>query len=564
MIHFRSTHSARFGLSDLIGGSPRTIADLTARLSTLPVRPTQVILSQIQCLIANEKGDYFEERMRQHHLSASAIEALRNFSVQKNVRVRLFTNMPILLVQETFRQHHDPNLPEVPLEQIIQPLIEAIFIANDICNVMTAPPTQDASTPDNYATFALREVLFNYSDQFRYMVGRSYLVYEGLKERCRTEFPDDFFDTEQFFQDNLGISLRVYFHSIFAIFGIWCRQEFDRIDPQYNIIQLDRWIENAEGRAQINPVISRFTQAWASPPAITATSSHAEVRSFLYELFDLRARPLLEIPEGDLCGNLTFIMRKYWDGPYYDVIGAGTNAEKDQFFRFLGRTVEMYVQGLLKATFKKRFKKLISSAGNPISDAVVDLNPNWRLVFEVKAKRPTRDMVSGTQTPAELRSVAQMAFEGLGQLDRRIQEMITDGYEGRITPILITGGHFPINDFLWRHYFQSVETLSFFQLGQVDWPQFMDIEALEVFTALVGKARIADMMREKLSEDWKKETFQSFLFAHYLVSGRVQEPFNPVSKAVYQDRMADLTATLFPESARQMPPDNSWRSHFEL
>lgn len=564
MIHFRSTHGARFGLSDMIGGNPRTIADLIVRVSTLPVRPTQVLLSQIRCLIANEKSDYFEERMRQHHFNPQALQALEQFSATRNVKIRLFTDMPILLVQEVFRQHHDPALPEVSLDQVIQPVIEAIFIANDICNVMTVAPQIDPSTPDNYATFALREILFSHSDQFRYMVGRSYLVYEGLKERCRTEYPDDFFDVEQFFQARLGISLRVYFHSIFAIFSIWCRQEFDSIDPQYNIIQPNQWIDDVTARGQINPVVARFTQPWAAPQTITATSSHADIRSFVYEFFDLRARPLLEIPEGNLCGNLNFIMRKYWDGPYYDVIAVGTNAEKDKFFRFLGRTLEMYVQGLLKAAFKRRFKKLLSSAGNPVSDAVIDLNPNWRLVFEVKAKRPTRDMVSGTQAPAELRSVAQMAFEGLEQLDLRIQEMVADGYQGRITPILVTGGHFPINELLWRHYFQSVETLSFFQNDQVDWPQFMDIGALEVFTGLVGHARIADMMREKLGDDWKKESFQNFLFAYYLVSGQVREIFNPVSSVLYQDRMADLTATLFPESARQMPPNNSWRPHFEL
>ncbi|HRK06597.1 MAG TPA: hypothetical protein PLZ57_02410 [Pseudobdellovibrionaceae bacterium] len=548
----------------MVGGSPRTIGDLITRLSTLPARPTQVILSQIQCLIVNEKGDYFEKRMQQHHLSPQALQALKRFSASKNVKVRLFTDMPILLVQEIFRQHHDPTLPEAPPDQIIQPLIEAILIANDICNAITAAPTQDLSNPDNYATFALREILFNHSDQFKYMVGRSFLVYDGLKDRCRLEFPDDFFDVEDFYQAKLGISLRVYFHSIFAIFSIWCRQKFDHIDPRYNIIQPKQWLENAAARAQINPVLTRFTQAWVSPITVTAASTHDEIRSFLYELFDLRARPLLEIPEGNLCGNLNFIMRKYWDGPYYDVIASGTNREKDQFFRFLGRTLEMYVQGLLQAAFKMRFKKLVSSSGNPISDAIVDLKPNWRLVFEVKAKRPTRDMVSGTQAPAELRSVAQMAFEGLEQLDLRIQDMIADGFTGRITPILVTGGHFPINDFLWRHYFQRVGTLSFFQNKQVDWPQFMDVEALEAFTGLVGSASIADMMREKLSEDWKKESFQSFLFGYYLVSGQVQEVFNPVSNALYQDRMADLTATLFPESARKMPSNNSWRSHFKL
>ncbi|MEO7162594.1 MAG: hypothetical protein ABI041_06725, partial [Bdellovibrionia bacterium] len=100
--------------------------------------------------------------------------------------------------------------------------------------------------------------------------------------------------------------------------------------------------------------------------------------------------------------------------------------------------------------------------------------------------------------------------------------------------------------------------------GKVDWPQFMDIEAVEVFTALADKTRVSSMMREKVAKDWKKENFQTFLFAHYLRKNNVKEPFNPISNALFEDRMSDLVGTFFSDSTRQMPPNSSWREAFDL
>lgn len=538
--------------------------NLVKCLQQLPASPTQAILSQIQCLIANEEATRFELWMRKRHLSAEANERLDRFSKEKRAKITLFSEMTILLVQEVFRQHCNANMPDAPVEQVIQSLTESFLIANDICNMMTTAPEQDPTTPDNYATFALREILFNYHDQFRYMVGRSYLIYEGLKERCRTEFPNDFFDVEDFFQSTLGISLKVYFHSIFSIFSFWCDQRCDRADPKFQSINPEQWIKDTDARLRINPILTRFTQKWHSALTVTETSSPAEIRKFLYELFELRERPLLQNKNGLHCGNLRFIMRKFWDGPYYEIIAAASTPEKDRFFRFLGRTQEMYIQGLLQSAFRSRFKKITSSNGNPISDAVIEINPSWRLIFEVKAKRPTRDMVSGTQAPAELSSVSQMAFEGLAQLNDRIQEMIADGYRGRITPILVTGGHFPINEFLWEHYFEEVKKLAFFTQSKVDWPQFMDVEAVEVFTALVGKTRVGNLMRDKLSEQWKKENFQTFLFAYYFHANGINEPFNALSDEIFKERMSDLMQTIFPQSTLKTQPKSKWRPAFDL
>ena len=77
MLHFRQTHGIRLGLSELVGGSPRTMADLIAVLSTLPVTPTRIILSKIQILMANEDSSDFENHMRTstHHRHVHAQNA---------------------------------------------------------------------------------------------------------------------------------------------------------------------------------------------------------------------------------------------------------------------------------------------------------------------------------------------------------------------------------------------------------------------------------------------------------------------------------------------------------
>ncbi len=539
------------------------MADLIALTSSLPVHPTRIVLSQIQILMANEDGADFESNMRNHYLEPQDIQAIEKFASTKNVKVSLFTEMPILLVQETFRQHHDSQTVEGKIEEIIPKISDGILIANDICNAVMIRPDENAADPDVYSTFALPEMLFNYSDQFRYAIGRSYLIYEGLKERCRTEFQKDFFDVDKFFQQKTNVTLADYFIAIFALFSNWASFSFQKIDHRHNLIDVNTWIPDSTTRKRINDVLAMFETPWGMNPKFSGATKPEAIRAFLYEHFHLRRSPLLTIPEGIICGSLQRIMSKYWDGPYYEVIERGSEAEKDQFFRFLGRTTEMYVQGLLKAAFKNNFRQIKAQSGTPIADAAVFINPNWCVLFEVKAKRPTKEMISSGDAPAEMKAVAQMAFEGLEQLNDRIVEFRATGFKGQITPVLVSGGLFPINGLLWKHYLQKVMTLPMMSDGRVDLPQFMNLEAVEVFTALKQCCRVGDLLRDKLSEDWKTESFQTFLFAHYLPKHGIKEPFNKVSEALYKDRMAALVQSLFPNSAKQMPPDNSWQAHFK-
>ncbi len=127
----------------------------------------------------------------------------------------------VLLVQETFRQYCGWETEVGEIEQIIPRISEAILIANDICNSVITKPDENSADRDVYSTFALPEMLFNYSDQFRYAIGRSFLIYEGLKERCRNEFPADFFDVDEFFHQKLNVSLDDYFFTIFALYTNW-------------------------------------------------------------------------------------------------------------------------------------------------------------------------------------------------------------------------------------------------------------------------------------------------------------------------------------------------------
>ncbi|MCB0307752.1 MAG: hypothetical protein KDD48_00150 [Bdellovibrionales bacterium] len=562
MLHFRQTHGIRLGLSELVGGSPRTMADLIAVLSTLPVTPTRIILSKIQILMANEDSSDFENHMRTHYVGPACIEALKKYSAVKGAQVRLFTKMAILLVQEVFRQHHDiKKSGPAEVEYVIPKISEAILIANDICNTVTSKSDKNMAEPDNYATFALPEMLFNYSDQFRYAIGRSYLIYEGLKERCRTEYPDDFFDVDAFFKEKLKIGFDDYFFAIFALYSQWSFS-FKDLANQSGLIDPTTWIESPLLRTRINNILALFEDSWEQPQTISDVENLEIIREVIYENFHLRKSPLLKIPEGILCGSLQHIMSKCWNGPYYEIIDRGNECQKDLFFRFLGRTIEMYVQGLLKDAFRHKFKQITSTSGNPIADAAVYIKSSWCLLFEVKAKRPTREMTSSGDAPAEMQAVAKMAFEGLQQLNNRIADFRATGFRGRITPILVTGGLFPINSLLWKHYLHKVESLPMMSDLEVDLPQFMNLESIEILTALKQICGITDLLREKLTDSWKAESLQTFLFSYYFPKYQIIEPLNKTCESLYKDRMAALIRALFPNKASDFPADNRWRPVF--
>ena len=92
----------------------------------------------------------------------------------------------------------------------------------------------------------------------------------------------------------------------------------------------------------------------------------------------------------------------------------------------------------------------------------------------------------------------------------------------------------------------------------------MDMNALEIFSAFPGNLYVTDMMKEKLKDSWKKESYQNFWFRHYLISGARKEPFSSISNALYEDRFSDLISTIFPDSKPKAQPNNSWRSAFEF
>jgi hypothetical protein len=264
---------------------------------------------------------------------------------------------------------------------------------------------------------------------------------------------------------------------------------------------------------------------------------------------------------------MEFIVEALWDLPYYLVLDALKNAsrKRQDYWRFLGSSFELYITSLLKLSFGPRFRTIDTGvSGNPLNDGVVFLDQDVMLVFEIKKYRPTTNLTVDETPITESEDFEKRILDGFQQLSNRIEEYVSStGFSGRLVPFLVTMGFIPMSPQVWELMNTRLSDLFVLRCLQIDFPVVSDPLGIEVFTAAVRSGVSAIELLDKRDEKttWRQGAFKDFLYEAF-AEMNLEEPRNEVLVNLFED-MAEVVAGRFGSKVwdRDSVP-GAWRDVF--
>lgn len=544
-----------------LGGPEPKLDDLIQIFKDSPPALMIHALSSLSIISGQQSIQKVDKFLRENILSTDEKRLLNEFELSQKPRPIVYSDMTLLFLFDLCRQFSNiENHENIPAHEMSRRLSKAFLIANYF--VSKANLQHEGQSREKYARFAMREGIFNDNDQFRYMLGRSKLVFDRLRECVEPKSKQ--FNVSDFFEEKCQFSLDDYFKCIVALHAHFNQFSSNSPISKPVFISPETFFSQASNSERVKNVLDYLTQEWGVPDSFKLfdESDQNSMREYFYRHFRAKAKPLVKLESKIYPISLKFIDQLCWEGPYYLSIDEmnRANIPREPLFHFLGETTEIYAKRLLKYSFPKNYLIQSTQFQNPLGDCTLRINPKFHVVFEIKAKRPLLDAISGDTPLNQNKSVKLMFIEPMTQLSRRIMEFRNE-YNGLITPVLITMGSLNINEISWSEYFEVVKHLPIFADKKITSPIFLDAETLEILCALgQSKHSLSKIIRGKLQDRWKISDFKSYLFEGYFSGKQSIEPINvPVADAT-TEVFNDLSEELFGTSIQKKL--SNWRSVF--
>ncbi len=564
---FKESHKILYGHKDIHGEALRR-QELIERLRPLPPGLVVNTLSKLGILLTNVERKDLTPHLAQIFLRQDTLKKLaRKIQAHGRNDIFLLTDRSACILLEFARRYCRGEMPREVDKEYLYQIGECMLISNDLANEASlqghvadqALPSEERNREirRTYSSHLFREILFNQSEQFRYTLARSKLIYDLLKDQVpAAERVDLSADMDARFE----FSLEDYFLASLAVWVYWSGLTLDW-DHQFTNIDTNIIFPGGPRKEKFLKVLEYLTQDFQTNADIP--TDRTGFHEWQYKFFGMRSQPLLRSDGRLYCASMKFIGDLFWQGPYYLVMNHFPEVERLKFTRYLGHAIEGYVLHLLKDCLGQKVGFHTTGEGHPIGDCVIEMRKNWRVVVEVKGGRADTPLQTRAVDPALSNKARQMLFEGLEQLSDRTAEMRADGYKGQITPLLITGGNFPVNFVVWDHLGEQVNGLPLFTDKNIDFPQVMDLEAIETICAFV-KAGIpfGEIIRKKLKPKWVKEDATIF-FMNEIIPALGKEPAHPALIALNHEIFNDLALGLaLNERAEDVEYD--WRGFFSI
>jgi hypothetical protein len=418
---------------------------------------------------------------------------------------------------------------------------------------------------DVYADHASKQYIFNSKPQMRYSIPRGFLMYKGLRESVKEHFK--YIDIDNLFLKNRKINFADYYDLMIIIYS-----HFGDFKMEY--FETGRFIQRevifrdikSDKEKYLNFLDSISINVDSYVPSIPDYEDFNAWFSYIYKFYDYRLKPLIKVtvPEGVLyfCTDLQFIINSFWDAPYNIILTDYRGDKKliEDFFGFLGDTLEVYMQKLSAYTFKEKFKLYELKTKVPLNDGVIQVTPEWVIIIETKAARPTQEMTAGLNPIENIADFDKIVRKGMVQLNKRIKEYRREGFTGRITPILIGSSFIPLNSLIWSRYRSKLSDLEIFR-GMTDHPILMDIESWEVVCASsIFSNDLIELINKKLStNDLIEMSFHDFLYGEYFHGD--EPPLNELL-TLKKDLWSQAITNLFQRESNLVSSGAHWTKVF--
>ncbi len=549
---------------DLYSGS-LGINEIIQILKTIPLKAAIIELSSAGILLANSiPSDGTTEKLTQHFLDDYQLKKFRSFERRHEGKMVLMSEQGVMVLLQMARIYCERNADPGSIGMYRAKMGRAMLIVNDLLariddygqlpNIAARLSILRGLTP-----FLMRQSIFMDSDQPRYSIPRSVLIFSKMNKIVANTFSVD-----DVIRNACGFDLKTFLEAAFIVNGYWLTQTYDKWAPQQVIINPSTVFSlMGNSASRYSKALDYFTQdTVADAPTLPLEEDVDGWRRFVYGAYDLRKRPLLRLDDGVYCGSLKFTQDLYWHAPYYLVIDNSIDTEKDRFFQFCGDSFEEYIFALTRDAFGENCSRIELASGTPFNDGVIKITDDWLLIIETKAAKPTRNMASGNTPFLDMSEFENKIHYGAQQLADRITEYRREtGYNGRISPCLLTMGSMPLNSMLWELINDGIRDTGLAADLRNDLLLISDPVGWEVFCSLVRAGdSAADILNQRLTQtNWKTDKFKDFL---YCVPCQSSEPPHEGLLSLHEDIVEDICKTFNRGTYKRRSIGDEWRQIF--
>ena len=179
------------------------------------------------------------------------------------------------------------------------------------------------------------------------------------------------------------------------------------------------------------------------------------------------------------------------------------------------------------------------------------------------ARLTTEEMASGDTPLIELDDFEKKIRYGLRQLSKRIGEYRAEtGFDGRITPVLVTMGFIPLDSMIWELIHHGIRDTGLMDDLKVDLPIMTDPVGWECLCAAVRSGHDARKIFElRLTRtDWKTGDFKAFLYQ--AVFKQTGEPPHKELLSLFENIVDRITQNFRSGSLRSTKLIGAWKEVF--
>ncbi len=563
---FLQRTGVRIGGSDIYG-KKQPVSEIYKILSNIPIAQAILELSSIGIILANTKHRAeLDKKLTRDLLDVYQYQRFVNFSKKLSCEYVLFTEKAVTILMQMSRVHCSKDNVYRGKGSYRHQIGRAILLINDLIAEINNYGELDPDLPridaiNKITPSIIRDAIFRDSDQVRYAIPRASLIFDKFKATVKNKF-----DFDVIISSMCGFDFKTYFEASYVINGYWDMQTYDEWSSEHVVIDPENvFLNMGASKDRYRKALNYFTQdAIADAPVLPGDNDINGWRCFVYEMYDLRRRPLLKIDGKICCGSKKFLEALWWHAPYYLVMDNSVNKEKDAFFKFLGDSMEEYIYCLTKDALGQKCSRRALRNGTPVNDGVIELATNWLAFIETKAARPTKEMASGNTPLLDMKEFKSKIHYGAKQLADRIREFRSENsYSGRISPCLVTMGFLPLDSVLWELIHSGIQDTGLMVDLNNDPLLISDPLGWEVFCSLVKSGTsVHEIFNKRLSKtDLKTGSFKDYL---YIVHCASNEPPHIDLLSLYEDIVEGVMKTFDKGKLNRDTIPGAWKTIFPI
>lgn len=523
--------------SELFGATP-TMEQFTEKLKDIGLKSLMASLSNLCCVIQNDgvASLLLQRTLRDETLTQDMLARLRKLQ-NWDERI-IFFPQQILLTMKVALLHSPDKEDERSVNEFRDALVETLLIASDLLDQFLTQEDR-RELEKELISHLVRNFLMNATDQLRYMIPRTSLLFLKIPFEDELRASPDFIDLPGIFKEATGFELRDYMSLGFAVLYWFLEQSRIRgtYQPDHQSINPTTFFS----KTTIDPsvplkMLEGLTHTYNSARAASKARKQGGV-GFTYDFLPFMTRPLYRVKDDVIVPiSLTYLEAKFTSSIYWTIFDHVKGQLRDKFSRFFGRVFELYVRRAVQraipdhpALARRVYPDFVYATkhGDRKTSDVVVIYDYTAIFLEATASRIRMEAtaLSGDLTAFD-KDLRKIILDNAKQLTDRIRDFRNGLYTfagiksqdiKTIYPIIVTIQTVPEATPVWNYIRDLLKQENLLQDPGVQPLQLTDVEELEILESILPEgASFLEILRQRAADPERRNIgIKNFLIAKY-------------------------------------------------